>query len=419
MRGPIRAATPVLLWLLSGAVSPSLAAAEGASALPCRFVEENGIHIDGLTSDWDGINHTLLQVMPQAGAPARTLSARVFCGYDAHSLYLLVDVDDDVLMRGSGAKEEDHIELAFGVEEKGGSRVDKLFIYPRSSSAAGKQPRVVRWEGKKTPSVVEGEGPVGKRKSKGNAFDVFDALQPRGYAVELRMPRSLIPGYRQGGPLRMAVRVVDSDAPSGGLAATAQTSPLSPLESLSVVELEDASTSMGDLLSDLKLTAGDVYFDKTADIGDGTGRVLMIGKFVAFIGKNYAYQEIVQQRSDIKDVRLIELDGKQQAIALRISERGGSGGRELLRIYRLSGGRFQTLFSAEVAKDQGPRKLSTQVSFGKKGGAAMIELLPQPAVGFSEATYNEMPAQDVIPILLPWQDKKTRYVFKAGAFTKE
>jgi hypothetical protein len=40
-------------------------------------------------------------------------------------------------------------------------------------------------------------------------------------------------------------------------------------------------------------------------------------------------------------------------------------------------------------------------------------------VGFTAASYNEMPAEDVIPILLPWQDKRTRYSYKGQKFTKE
>ena len=51
-------------------------------------------------------------------------------------------------------------------------------------------------------------------------------------------------------------------------------------------------------------------------------------------------------------------------------------------------------------------------------GTFTVKLTPQPAVGFSEASYGELPAEDMIPILLPWQDKKTRYVWKSGKFAK-
>src|SRR5262249_61838400 len=104
--------------------------------------------------------------------------------------------------------------------------------------------RVVRWQApklKSPPKVVDGEGPAGRKKGAKPpaAFEVFDALQPRGYAVELRMPKKLLPGYKEGAPLRLSVRVVDSDAPNGQLAASAELSPADPPEALAVLEFEE------------------------------------------------------------------------------------------------------------------------------------------------------------------------------------
>jgi hypothetical protein len=101
------------------------------------------------------------------------------------------------------------------------------------------------------------------------------------------------------------------------------------------------------------------------------------------------------------------------------SSAGGPSVREVLRVYRLASGRFQPLFASEVAKEQGSKKLSVQVSLVKKGKSTEIELAPQPAVGFSEASYTELPAEDVTPILLPWQDKKTRWVWKGSKFVQQ
>jgi hypothetical protein len=396
--------------------------ADEPTSWSCGLVEENTIHIDGLTSDWDGVSPTILKVDPVPGSPPRTLGVKLRCNYDEKSVYLLIDVDDDIVLRSAAAASgEDHIELHFGVPDKKGGNVhvDKLFIYPGSYQL--KQKRVVRWQAKHPPKVIEGEGPAGRKKGAKVplAFEVYDALQPRGYAVELRMPKKLIPGYQDGAPLRLNLRVVDSDAPNAQLTASAELSPSEPADALAVLEFEQGQTSLDDMLSELKLSSGDVFFDKTADIGDGPGRVLMAGKFLAFTGKNYAYQEMAPQRADIKSVQLINLDAKHQAMALRLSERGGGGGREVLRVFVLSGGRFQSIFAAEVSKEQGARRLSTQVSFEQRGSGTEIVLLPQPAVGFSAATYNELPAEDVIPILLPWTDKRTRYVYKGGSYSKQ
>jgi len=406
---------------LTLAGSAATARAVEPTSWTCGLVEENTIHIDGLTSDWEGVSPNVLRVEAAAGTAARTLGVKLRCNYDKQDVYLLIDVEDDVVLRSSAAPaSEDHIELLFGVPAKKGGdlTVERLLIYPGASQQ--KQKRVVRWQAKKPPKVVEGEGPAGRKKKAGGAtFEIYDAMQSRGYAVELRMPKKLLPGYHEGAPLRLSVRVVDSDMPSGQLAASAELSPSEPPEALAVLELEEGQSSLGDLLGELKLPASEVFFDKTTDIGDGMGRVVMAGKYLAFCGKNYAYQEMAPARTDIKSVQLVDLGDKRHAVALRTVERGSGGSRELLRVYALSSGRFQTLFAAEVTKEQGGRRLSTQVSFERRGAATAITLLPQPAVGFSEATYNETPAEDVIPILLPWQDKRTRYVYRDGRYAKE
>lgn len=399
----------------------SVAHAGDPTTWQCGLVEENTIRIDGLTGDWDDVSPTIMKVDNAVGSAPRTLGVKLRCNYDQNNVYLLMEVEDDVVLRSSSAPlTEDHIELHFGVPDKkaGSSHVDHLYIFPASAQA--KQKRVVRWQAQKPVKIVDGEGPAGRKKGKGGAaFEIFDTLQPRGYAVELGMPKRLIPGYQDGAPLRLNVRVVDSDAPSGQQAAVAELSPSSPPDELAVLEFEQGQASLDDLLGELKLSSGDVHFDKTGDLGDGPGRVLMVGKFLAFSGKSYAFQEMAPQRADIKDVKLIDLGQKQQAVALRIAEHGAGGGREILRVFSMSGGRFQDLFAAEVVKEQGKRRLSSQVSYERRGAGTDIVLSPQPAAGFSAATYNEVPAEDVVPILLPWQDKKTRYSFKAGKYTKD
>ena len=400
---------------------PAPAGASDVTTIPCGLVDEGTIHIDGLLSDWEGVSPIILKVNPAAGMTGRTLAVRVSCNYGPKDVYLLVDVDDDIIIRGKEAgPAEDHLELGFGVDSKTGEplRIDKLLIWPGANPQ--KQPRVVRWEAKSPPKVVQGEGPAGRAPLKGGpVFEVYDSLQPRGYAVELRLPKKVIPGYRDGAPLKLAIKVVDVDGPGAGKLSYAETSPLDRPSQLSEIEFAEGQSSYGDLLKDLNVRAADVFFEHNADIGEGLGRLLMAGKFLAFSGKAYAYLEMAPSRSDIKDVQLIALEGDKQAVALRIAEHGNGGGREVLRIYRLASGRFESLFAAEVAKEQGARRLAVQVSFVKKGKGTEIELTPQPAVGFSEASYGELPAEDMIPILLPWQDKKTRYLWKSGKFVKQ
>lgn len=398
------------------------AAAADITTIPCGLVDEGTIHIDGLLSDWEGVSPIILKVNPAPGMTGRTLAVRVSCNYGPKFVYLLVDVDDDIIIRSKEAgPAEDHLELAFGVANKAGEpvRIDKLRLWPGSNPQ--KLPRVVRWEAKSPPKVVQGEGPAGRATplKGGPVFEVYDALQPHGYAVEMRLPKALIPGYHEGAPLKLAIRVTDSDGPGPGKLSYAETSPTDRAEGMSELEFEEGQSSYGDLLKDLKVRSSEVFFEKNADIGEGLGRVVMVGKFLAFSGKSYAYMEMAPTRADIKDVQLIALEGDQRAVAVRIAEHGSGGGREVLRIYRLTGGRFESLFATEVAKEQGPKRLAVQINFGQKGKNGELELVPLPAVGFSEASYGELPAEDMIPILLPWQDKKTRYVWKSGKFIKQ
>jgi hypothetical protein len=405
--------------LCSTLVAP--AAQAESTTIPCGLVEAGTIHIDGITSDWDGVTPIIPKVAPGLGAAPRTLGVKVYCNYDDKSVYLLVDVDDDQMVRTkAGGAEEDHVQLAFGIVSKAGEleRIDRLRIWP--GVPAQKIPRVLKWEAKKVPKVIQGEGPVGRLKPlKGPpAIEVYDAMQQRGYALELRMPKKIIPGYRDGAPLKFAVFVNDSDGSGKEKQSYAATSAVESGSDLSEIGFEEGHSAYNELLTDLKLSESDVYFNKNANVGEGPGKVVAAGKYLAFLGKGYCYQELATARKDVTDVQLVQLDANTFAVAARIIERSASGNREVLRLYKLDGTRFQPLFAAEVGKEQGKNKLSVKAEFVKKGKGTDIELSPEPAQGFSEATWRELPAQDIEPLLLPWQDKKTRYVFKGGKYEK-
>lgn len=415
-------------WLLAALVSlgdlwvPSPAAAAELTSIPCGLADDGTLHIDGLLSDWEGYSPITLKSTLPAGATGRSLQVKVSCNFDPKNVYLLIDVDDDILMRSKAADgSEDHLELAFGTLGKSGDveRIDKLSIWP--GVARDKLPRTVRWDKGSGPKVIEGEGPAGRAKPLKGApvFEVYDALQPRGYAIELRLPKKVIPGFREGSPLRLAVRVVDSDGPGRDKQGYAESSPVDKPQTLSEVLFEDGDNSQAEIFSDLKVGRDEVYFEKTADVGSGVGKVIALGRFLAFVNKGYSYHELGRSRADVRDLQLVQISDGQHAVAARVMERGQGGGREVLRLYRLAGGRFESIFAAEVGKEQGPKRLSVKVDFVRRGKGTDIEISPLPAAGFTEASYTEMPAEDVAPILLPWQDKKTRWTFKGGRYVKD
>lgn len=404
-----------LLWLLLG--SPLHAEPLQVS---CGLVERGSIHIDGLLSDWEGVPALELPVRRLAAFPGRPLAARVRCNYDELAVYLLIEVDDDVLVRSRAAGPgEDHLELGF----LAGGKVERLLLWP--AFYKDKVPRHSRWAAPgRLPPVIEGEGPAGRLRPKGApAFEVYDALQPEGYAVEVRLPKKVIPGYRENTPLRLGVRVVDTDSKAiPRPVAVAETGPVERPEGLAEVRFQEGESTLASLFAQLRLGPGDVFWEKHGDLGSGPARLLLIGPYLAVVGKEYVYQQVAQRREDIKETQLITpADGGPQALAVRTAENGAGGSREVLRIFQARPGRaslFQTLFAAEVGKQQGAGRLQTQVQFVRRGKNTDILLLPRPAVGFTADTYHEVPAQDVDPILLPWRNRRARYAWKNDAYVR-
>jgi hypothetical protein len=116
---------------------PAWAVAESIDRqdLPCGLVEPGSIHIDGLVSDWEGVEAVDLKVS------GRTLAARVRCNYDDQALYLLVEVEDDIVVRTRAAPPtDDHLELLFAGP---GGTLDRLLLFPGLFSE--KLPRQTRW----------------------------------------------------------------------------------------------------------------------------------------------------------------------------------------------------------------------------------------------------------------------------------
>jgi hypothetical protein len=106
---------------------------------------------------------------------------------------------------------------------------------------------------------------------------------------------------------------------------------------------------------------------------------------------------------------------------VRYLEKGGGGAREVLAVYRITSDGIRRTFGVEVAKSQGANRLSTKVSYLKKGKATEILVESQPAAGWTEATYQEEPADDVVPIPLPWGEKdkrRARFQFKGEQYSR-
>jgi len=376
------------------AVLLALAAGARATEIPCAPVEPDVIRADGLLDDWAGVAGAELG----AGSD---FALTVKCNYDRDTLYLLADVRDDYLARTRAAHAaEDHVEFGFA----DGDKVERLIVYP----ADGAVPHRVRW--------ASGHKLVGVEEA--------DALQPRGWAVELRIALASVPGWSAGAPsLRLAAAAFDCDSkanPSVESALATAPLPWTDPARLGAIEFAEARAALDGFLRDRHLSMRDVRFDRIGRVlPQGNARVIVGGRTLAVISDEYAYLELpVASAADVLEVRLVDLAGDgHDAILVRYREGGPSGAREVLAAYRMAGEGLRRTFGVEVAKSQGPNRLSTKINFVKRKSATDIVVEAQPAVGWTEATYRDAPDGELAPIPLPWtKERRVRFGFRGDEY---
>jgi len=73
----------------------------------------------------------------------------------------------------------------------------------------------------------------------------------------------------------------------------------------------------------------------------------------------------------------------------------------------------------ETGKSAGDKRIDDKVSFVKRGRATDIVVEAGAASGFTQANYQERPAEDMVPILLPWGDeRRARYQFSGDEYRR-
>jgi hypothetical protein len=369
----------LVLVVLSAA--PALAA-----DLPCGPAEKGTVILDGLTDDWGEVPGI------DAGGKDPNLSFTLKCNVEERTLMLLVDVRDSYFVRTRAAKPgEDHFELTLGGH--------RLTVFPGDARSL---PTLARWGAKPAKNIK-----------------AVSALQQNGWAVELALPMSAIPGYKAGMPLSYKVSVLDCD--SKAALKTERT-----LDSAGAILFAEGDAALEGFLKDRGLSRRDIWFDKGVSLGGKAGgRVVVAGKYLAFITDGYVFIELpIKQRADVKDARVVDLAGDgRQAVVLRYTERGSGGSRELLAAWRVVGdSEIRRVFAAEVGKATGAGHIDDKVAFVKRGRATDIVIDAGAASGVSAATWNESPADDVIPVMLPWATDKdarhARYQFNGDEYKR-
>ncbi len=181
-------------------------------------------------------------------------------------------------------------------------------------------------------------------------------------------------------------------------------------------------------------------FDFAADLaGDKQAeRVLLHDRDLVIFGKGYksgtGYTFLTLSPfaapADILDVtaRDVTGDGKVEIIVKGVIHAGaprdaggGTVDREVVMIYQMTTDGLKRVFSAEIARAIGKKRVQGTIGFGGKGDE--IELAPGKAVDWTEKTYpfNQDPSAvgGIEPLILPWSNARSaRYRWSGGAFSR-
>ena len=358
--------------------------------IPCGPAEDGVIFVDGLLGDWKGVAPVSFGTADRIVSgrkhwnDAADLSFDLRCNYSGQHVYLAVDVRDEYFACAKKKTRRDHLELRFGRQV--------LRVFPGDLK---KIPGAVFW---------------GTKRAKG--LGMAEARRPHGWAVELKLPKSQIPGYREGGAaIGFNLQVVDVDW-------RAVVDTVMETGALRVVVAQVAA-NVGAFLAAMKASPKDVRLRLEADVvGDrGVEQVLRIGRTIGVIGAGvpggggyFYFQLPVKHPQDIEWVKLLDLNGdRQKEIVVRLTQRGNGGWRSLIEVYRFNSvNKFGRWFGHELAKGQGPRRIDNRLRFKRRRGGLDIVVDQPVARGFDAQNYREEPAVDVHSIVLPWDEKKVR-----------
>jgi hypothetical protein len=356
-----------------------------ATEVSCGPAEKGTITVDGLTDDWSDVPGV------DAGGQDANASFTIKCNViDGRTLALLVDVRDNYFVRTArAAAGEDHLELLLGGRP--------LVAFPGDAARIKDK---LSWGGKPAKGVQSAT-----------------ALQPHGFAMELELPLSQVPGWKPGSPsIALAARFLDCDSKAG--LKTERTVELSGR--IVFAESDEALTAF---LQDRGLQRSAVFWDKPMALGKKSGaRAVMAGRFLAVLSDGFLFMELpFRDKKDLRDVRLIDLAGDgRDAIVMRYLERGGGGAREVLAVFRPVGeSQLQRVFACEVAKSSAAGRIDDKASFVKRGRATDVVVEAGAASNLSAANWREAPAEDMVPILLPWgDDRRARYQFAGDEYKR-
>jgi hypothetical protein len=343
--------------------------AHAGSTIRCDDVSTADLVVDGMLDDWK-----------QNQVLSRTPAIAMRCSWDGKALGFAFELGDDRVVRVRGKGHEDHVDIALSA----GGKAAAIAVYPGNPVA---KPKV------SAPAHVA----------------VADSLQPKGFSIELRVPASAIPNLSTAtSSVELHVIFHDSDAAVGGADTDIALD--------ATIELGDRKDLLDDFLKTAKLGRSDVKLDTLAELDPdrrGKERLVAGGTVIGVLTDKFAFVTLpVTAASDVRSIDLLALGARgQQIISAVVRQTGNGGSRDLLMLWTVWTGQLQPLAQIEVRKQIGANVLESTWTLGKGKKAPELTVAPKPAVGWTPAAWNEAPADDADPILLPWDDTKAGIVY--------
>ncbi len=352
-------------------LSAATAATATPNDIPCRATELGSFEIDGAVDDW-GRSH---KSQPRGGDGGFSVA----CAYDAERLYLSVVVNDDRILRRSKVGEDT---LSIELGESLGAPVQFSFL-PATSAVE---------------STLKGEG---VKKGRLRHLEIMDSLQPEGWSVEMAIARAALPGWGPAVPgFSYRIRYRDVDPGGGGKTDAPQ---YGSLTFASARQVYDA------FLKATRLKPMQIRFDQVANVANtpGAERVVAGGVMFGVLGEDFTFIKLpVTAPADVLGVQVTDAFGTGRlAIVTHYRQHGNGGSRDLVRVWRvLDNGSYESVMTIEVAKRLGNRAIVNRWDFQQRKDPPGQDLVveAQPAQGFTAESFQETPAPDAVPILLPW-----------------
>ncbi|RMH38967.1 MAG: hypothetical protein D6689_18025 [Deltaproteobacteria bacterium] len=371
-------AAALALWSPAGA-----RAGAPRAGVECALVEDGALEADGLLDDW-------------AGIAARGDGVRVRCAHSERTLYLAVEVADPDLVRTSpnpARANQDRLDVRIGADRWWTA----ISVLPGTRGF----PPVYRWNGKRAPAAVR----------------IADAAQRRGWAVEIAAPLALVRAWGPDTPkLAFSAAYRDrGDRPVAGAPALAGT-----------LRFAGATDAYVALLRAAGLRRRDVRVDRLVDLDGerGVERVVIGGRVIGVVTRGYRYVALpVRSPEDVLHAQVVDLDGTgRHAIVTVHREYGNGGSRDVLAVWYLQPtGDLVRALAAEVRKQLGDRVLTNRWRLvprgarrGRRARGFELHIEAGDAVGWDATTFDDVPPEDMRPILTPWGEQTSAVFTFAG-----